>query len=200
MRSWNWQKTYCLLLLERGWTFIPKSVWRLIVAVVLKTQFTLSLCAVLYRQLWGKCRVASCSCLLREPNKKHTHNYFQSLKIAPSSHIQQECFLFLCFCGGFPLCTTGTITAYTLLALKARWWTSSVFPLVCLTIAPISVQLLQWWAEVKAWGDYRGMFITDMASCWASVWQCPLQILMHTHKQQNTHHSYDVNLSAFWIQ
>lgn len=77
-----------------------------IVVAVFRVFFFFSLlCAVsMDSSKVGKCRIACCSCFQgeREPNKNnlththtHTHNYyFQPLKNTPSTHIQQECFLF----------------------------------------------------------------------------------------------------------
>lgn len=53
-------------------------------------------------------------------------------------------------------------------------------------------------------GATGGMFIGGGCFDGKLFGQCvtvpPSNPHAHTQKQQNTHHSYDVNLSAFWIQ
>lgn len=229
----NWQKkkkrkkdrSYCLLLLERG----SQSLSGLfIVVAVFRVFFFFSLlCAVsMDSSKVGKCRIACCSCFQgeREPNKNNlTHTHIHTHTITISSHwkthraptFNRNVSFFLCFCGGFPPYTAGNNHCiHTLFALKAWWWISSVSPLVCLTIAPIRVfKLLHCGAEVlikHKTGVIQGRGNVYLGQA-VLIWQVVQTVVMsppnphahtrtHAHKQQKLTLLYDVNLSAFWIQ
>lgn len=126
-KSSNWRyknkknnyMSYCLLLLERGWTSIPKFVvvWNFFLVAVCFFHFMV--CAIFMdSSKVGKWRIACFSCLSRgKKPKQNTHKLqFSLFENALSTHIRQECF--------FPSISSWLLSF--VLGLKQLWQTHFV--------------------------------------------------------------------------
>lgn len=157
-------KSYCLLLLERGWTSIPKFVvWTLSVCCCCCPFCLFLVCAVaMDSSKVGKCRIACCSCFVEVggwvgrggPKQKHAHTQvtiFHSLKMNWAPAFVRNVSLFFFFSSSAFLirgaCSSSVRGSQTIAAdalcfaseaeKRRRVWPAS--PLVCFTIAPVRV-------------------------------------------------------------
>lgn len=96
----------------------------------------------------GKCRIACCSCLSRgkgTQRKTNTHSTISShWKNAPSTTTFNGN---VSFSSAFVMEAGNNHCIHTQSALKAWWWISRLSLLVCLIIAPISVQASAVWSR-----------------------------------------------------